>query len=206
MNPESTGFHPFSLKSNTIMKMISKYPFICLMTIVFFFASCDNDDPEIPNEEELITTLIYTLTPVGGGSIQTMIFQDLDGEGGNAPLVSGAALEVNKSYKASIVLTNELANPSEDITAEVRAEGDAHQFFFESQSNLDLQVSYDDTDINNNPIGLNSIVQSGQASSGQLKITLRHEPEKNASGVALGDITNAGGETDIEVTFEITIE
>ena len=37
-------------------------------------------------------------------------------------------------------------------------------------------------------------------------MTLRHEPAKDASGVAAGDITNAGGETDIEVTFDVTVE
>ncbi|HBK71516.1 MAG TPA: type 1 periplasmic binding fold superfamily protein, partial [Flavobacteriaceae bacterium] len=35
---------------------------------------------------------------------------------------------------------------------------------------------------------------------------LRHEPNKSASGVSDGDITNAGGETDIEVIFNITVQ
>ena len=37
-------------------------------------------------------------------------------------------------------------------------------------------------------------------------ITLRHEPAKTATGVSGGDITNAGGETDIEVVFDVTVE
>jgi len=35
---------------------------------------------------------------------------------------------------------------------------------------------------------------------------LRHQPNKSGDNVASGDITNAGGETDIEVTFDVTIE
>ena len=35
---------------------------------------------------------------------------------------------------------------------------------------------------------------------------LRHEPDKSAAGVSSGDITNAGGETDIEVSFNVIIE
>ena len=36
---------------------------------------------------------------------------------------------------------------------------------------------------------------------GQFTVTLRHEPDKSAQGVSAGDITNAGGETDIEVSL-----
>ena len=35
--------------------------------------SCKKEEPEIPNEEELITTLKYILTPVSGGDVK--IFQ-----------------------------------------------------------------------------------------------------------------------------------
>jgi len=37
-------------------------------------------------------------------------------------------------------------------------------------------------------------------------ITLRHEPAKDATGVSDGDITNAGGETDISVNFPVEIQ
>jgi len=44
------------------------------------------------------------------------------------------------------------------------------------------------------------------AGSGTITVILRHEPDKGASGVNDGDITNAGGETDIEVTFDVTVQ
>ena len=34
---------------------------------------------------------------------------------------------------------------------------------------------------------------------------LKHEPNKSAAGVAGGDVTNAGGETDAEMEFPITV-
>ena len=37
--------------------------------------------------------------------------------------------------------------------------------------------------------------------SASMTVILRHEPDKAGAGVSDGDITNAGGETDIEVTF-----
>ncbi|MCB0763865.1 MAG: type 1 periplasmic binding fold superfamily protein, partial [Flavobacteriales bacterium] len=65
---------------------------------------------------------------------------------------------------------------------------------------------YDDMDANMLPIGLESMWTIGAASNGTVIVTLRHEPDKTATGVSSGDITNAGGETDIEVTFPLVIE
>ena len=41
--------------------------------------------------------------------------------------------------------------------------------------------------------------------NGTITVILRHEPDKDASGVSNGDITNAGGETDIEVVFNVEV-
>jgi hypothetical protein len=37
------------------------------------------------------------------------------------------------------------------------------------------------------------------ATTGNIVVILRHEPIKNAEGVASGDITNAGGATDAQI-------
>ena len=100
---------------------------------------------------------------------------------------------------------NESVSPAEDITAEILAEGVDHQFFFQVNG-ADLVISYGDADTNGDPIGLLSACFAGMAGSGSLKVTLRHMPDKTAAGVAVGDITNAGGDTDIEVTFPLIID
>ncbi len=56
-------------------------------------------------------------------------------------------------------------------------------------------------DGNGNPVGLTFNLTTGDATTGSVTIILRHEPMKDASGVSDGDITNAGGETDISVTI-----
>ena len=67
-------------------------------------------------------------------------------------------------------------------------------------------VSYADSDANGNPIGLLSIFNSSSSEEeGFLIVTLRHQPDKFASGVSDGNIENAGGETDIEITFDLVI-
>ena len=174
---------------------------LCLL----FITSCDDDDPEIVDPVELITTLNYTLTPDGGGTAKVFSFQDLDGDGGMDPAISFEALEANTVYSGTLELLDESSDPSESISDEVREEDDEHQVFF-SSSLSDVSIEYNDSDGSGFPLGLSSTLTTGAAGSGTLTIILRHEPAKDASGVSDGDITNAGGETDIEVQFNLDVQ
>jgi hypothetical protein len=153
----------------------------------------------------LITTLTYTLTPVGGGTPVVLSFKDLDGDGGNAPTIVGGTLTAGVSYTGELDLLNESESPAESITEEIETEDEEHQFFF-AATGANLTITYDDVDADGNPVGLKSRVVAGAAGSGTLRVTLRHEPNKTASGVKEGNIANAGGETDIEVDFPVTIQ
>ncbi len=171
----------------------------------FLFASCEKDDPVIPNEEELITTLTYQLTPSDGSAIVELVFQDLDGDGPDQPVITAPALKANTTYTGSITLLNEQENPADNITLEVAEENDEHQFFFETNAN-GVSIAYNDQDADGNPVGLITSLTTTDTTQGTLKITLLHEPTKDATNVSNGDITNAGGEADIEVTFPISVE
>lgn len=177
---------------------------VALFSITLIFSACKKD-PVIPNEEEVITTLTYTLTPDGGGAPIVLSFQDLDGDGGNAPVITGGTLTANTTYHGAMELLNELESPAEVITEEIEEEADEHQFFFQTTVG-GLTVAYDDQDVNGRPIGLASTLTTTGAGTGTLTITLRHQPDKAASGVSGGDITNAGGETDIEVNFNVDVQ
>ena len=83
------------------------YAFIALA----LFACKDDDEnepvtPIIPNEEEVITTVRYTLTPQGGGTASVFSFQDLDGDGGNAPVITADSLDANVTYTGAIEFIN----------------------------------------------------------------------------------------------------
>ncbi len=189
------------------MKKINPLLLLGMFSMLFAFA-CKKDEPEdpiIPNEEEVITTLILTLNPDGPGNPVVLTFEDLDGDGGIAPTISGGVLDTNTTYNGSLELLNELENPAQDITEEIEEEAVDHQFFFQPSDNI-LSVAYDDMDANGNPIGISTILTTTEAGIGTLTITLRHEPNKEAPGVSTGDITNAGGETDIEVTFNVEVQ
>lgn len=189
--------------------MKSKILIALLLSATLF--SCDDDDngpepttPVIPNEEEVITTLTYTLTPIAGGDVKVFTFEDLDGDGGDAPIITLDTLEKNTRYSGVVQLLNKQETPAEDITLEVEEEGDEHQFFYQT-SNDNFFINYSDVDEDGNPIGIETVLSTASSSS-NITITLRHEPNKTAANVSAGDITNAGGETDIEVTFVVDVE
>ncbi|MCF8461761.1 MAG: type 1 periplasmic binding fold superfamily protein [Flavobacteriales bacterium] len=175
---------------------------------ILFFTSCEKEDPFVPNEEELITTLIYTLTPVGGGTAVEFRFQDLDGDGGTAPVITSGTLAANTSYTGILTLLNEAVSPAESISDEIAAEAEDHQFFFSTThfTFIDGSIAYEDEDANGFPIGLLTTFAVGSVTHISLTIVLRHEPNKAALGVSIGGIDNAGGETDIEVEFDIPVQ
>lgn len=185
----------FSIKLFTLILLFSSIAFI----------SCEDEEPVIPNPEELITTFIYVLTPENGGDNVVLSFEDLDGDGGNPPSLISEPIPANTTFTGAIQALDKTQSPIEEITFEIKEEDVDHQIFFQV-TGADLSITYDDVDANNNPLGLSTKATSGAAGSGTLTITLRHEPDKTATGVAGGDITNAGGETDIEVNFPITIQ
>ncbi|MFN3875258.1 MAG: type 1 periplasmic binding fold superfamily protein [Flavobacteriales bacterium] len=163
------------------------------------------DNPPAPNEEELITTLELHFHQMGGGEHKHFVWRDLDGDGGDPPMIMADTLTTGLTYHVSMEVLNEGATPVDSITAEILAEGDEHQFFFQV-AGANVTVAYDDADANGDPIGLASTWTVGAASSGTVTVILRHQPNKGAPGVSGGDITNAGGETDIEVTFPLVVQ
>ena len=151
----------------------------------------------------MITTVTVTL--VNGSNTIILKSQDLDGNGPNSPVVTVSGnLDANSTYLGTIEFLNELENPAEDITLEIKEEGVDHQIFYQLANSLG-SFSYDDVDDNGDPIGVEFTLSTGNAGSGTLTVTLRHEPNKDASGVSSGDITNAGGSTDAQINFPITV-
>ncbi|WGK64525.1 type 1 periplasmic binding fold superfamily protein [Croceiramulus getboli] len=190
------------------MKTIQFFAAAVLTAITFSACSSDDDGPELINEEEVITTMTVTLTPTGTSTgVVTLTSRDEDGDGPNAPEITvSGPLAVNTTYDGAVIFLNETETPEENITLEVEEEGEEHQVFYQFANALGLQFSYTDEDNSGNPIGLEFTLTTTDAAQGNFTVTLRHEPDKAATGVAAGDITNAGGETDFTATFSVTVE
>jgi len=166
------------------------------------FIGCSKDDaPEPVNEEEVITTLTVKLVPNDGGTEIILQTRDLDGDGPNEPVITTGDLATGVTYSGSIVLLNETVDPAEDITEEVEEESVEHQFFYTLGGNLDVTTTYVDFDTDGNKLGTEFTLVAGAVSSGTLTFTLRHEPTKPNTG-----LEDAGGETDISATFNVSVQ
>tara|TARA_B100000795_G_C22806383_1_gene445137 strand:+ start:3560 stop:4123 length:564 start_codon:yes stop_codon:yes gene_type:complete len=186
------------------MKQIKKI--VILVYIASIFSACtDNDNPIVINEEELITTVRATLVPQNGGASVTLESIDLDGDGPNEPVISVSGdFSQNTTYTGNLLILNDTETPADNITLEILEEDEEHQFFFSSTNNI-ATTTYNDQDSNGNPIGVEFSLLTGNSGYGAFTITLRHEPNKSGMNVNTGDITNAGGETDVQVIFDITV-
>ncbi len=182
-----------------------KIAFMALSIIGLSMSSCKKDDDQVDvpapdqNEVELITTFKITFTDEAG--VQPTVsatFQDLDGDGGNAPgIFDTIVLAPSTSYAAEILLLNETESPADTISNEVKEEGAAHLFCFEP-TGADVTILRTDTD-GTYEIGLESQWVTGNASTGSTQITLKHQPD-------VKDGTCAPGETDIELNFITKIQ
>lgn len=136
------------------------------------------------------------------------------------------ALKPNAVYDAQIVMLDTTQTPVFVVSNEIKERANYHLFFFQptpvSSANLsfgtnsasipetiasasgpylNLKVDRADKDTNSPqlPVGLQDVFTTGAASSGKLKVILRHQPNaKNG--------TFAPGSTDLEANFIVNIK
>ncbi len=170
-----------------------------ILLIVSIFASCsdDDDNPVVINEEETITTVKLSVTESGSTTTQEYEWTESSKD--------DIVLKANTSYNIKIQFLDE-SNPNdvEDITEEVIAEKDEHFVFYQTTvSGLTFDNASDDTiDTNNVAINISTDWSSGDAATGVIRAFLIHEPTSK-TGDSRDDF---GGETDIEVDFDVTVE
>ncbi len=185
---------------------------------------CSDDDGHSHggDENEVITSVLLSFTPAGGGAAVTATFNDQDGDGGGAPTVDPINLVAGTTYNTTVRFENRQEVPAEDITVEVKDESDEHQIFFtgtavngptSNQAAAPLTHTYSDTDAKGLPIGLTNTFAT-RAGTGQLTVTLRHMPEANGQAVKTSTssttvkdsgFASLGGSTDVQVTFMVTV-
>ncbi len=96
-------------------------------------------------------------------------------------------------------------NPSEQEYEEIEEEDEEHEFFYTSSLDCtfcSLVIDKTDEDGNGNPVGLEtSLFFDTPATDGSITVVLKHEPSKPNDGTS----ADAGGSTDVEVSFNITV-
>ena len=163
--------------------------------------SCKKD-PVDPNESELITTVKVKLTEKVSGVQTVFEFKDLDGVGGAAPSkFDEIVLARGKVYDCTLQLLNESANPVDDITLEVAAEGVDHQIYL-TPSNALAVISNFNLDAKGLPLGITSTwTAAAAAGTGTINVTLKHKPGVKAAG----DLVSKG-DTDISIDFKLSVK
>ena len=171
--------------------------FTLLASTVIYSCSKSDDEPEEVNEQEVINRVSIVLAE--GSNSQTVTWN----EGSTPPAIT---LDVDKVYTASIYFYD-ASDPTdvEDITLEVIEEVDEHYCLWEIAGLSNLTITSASTDYSGSdgiPINLVTDWSTGGAESGNIKVTLIHEPT-NKTGTTRSSL---GGETDIELTFPTTVQ
>jgi len=194
-----------TLSQNSV-RFISKGLVPALFAGFSLLSGCkDVSSPEDTNEIEVFTTVTLMLTQQGGTSDETQAtirFKDGFGHGDALEKNDTLKIMAGATYSAELVLLNESASPAEVMSEEVKEEGVDHQVFYsyDGDNGSALTVDYADMDANHHPIGLLTTFKAGSDGNGILKVTLKHQP-----GLKSATSTIATGETDVEVSFHVTI-
>lgn len=200
------------------MKNLTKLPIYLFALLAFGFASCDSEDPTPENDGEVITEVILNFQEIDGsgnpvGAAFSFTASDPEGiEVGATPTIETVSLTRGKIYRMEIDVLNTIEN--ESITEEILEEADEHQFYFLGTafegSPAPIAVEYDDE--GGIALGVRSILTMSASpgrNNAQMRIVLRHDLNKDFPGANNPVFTNfeqAGGESDLDITFPLIIE
>jgi hypothetical protein len=197
------------------MKNLKKVSLYLLALMVFGFASCKSEDPTQENDGEVITDVTLKFQELDAsnalvGSVLSFKASDPQGiEVGKTPTVQSISLTKGKKYQMTIEVKNSIEN--EDITKEILEEAAAHQFFFLGQVFDSSFFSIQYADAGGVALGLKTIVtvsSSTGTNNSNMRVVLRHDLNKSfpgASSPTFANFAQAGGETDLDITFPVIL-
>jgi hypothetical protein len=197
------------------MKNLRKVSLYLVALLAFGFASCESEDPTKENDGEVITDVTLKFQELNSsnalvGSVLSFKASDPQGiEVGKTPTIQSINLTKGKKYQMTIEVTN--AIKGEDITQEILTEAAAHQFFFLGQVFDSSFFSIQYADAGGVALGLKTIVtvsSSTGTNNSNMRVVLRHDLNKNFPGASNPNFANfvqAGGETDLDLTFPVVL-
>jgi hypothetical protein len=181
--------------------------YLAILAAAFLFMSCKKDDDIEPTDDnELITRVELTFINNATNAIVKYTFQDKDGDPKTAPeKFDKIVLYKGVSYTMAIEVFDDTKSPATDITYEIDEESDVHLFVFKTTPATLLTTIIEDRDKNGLPIGLGTkVTTSSTAGTGKFNVLLKHQPELN--GVKMKNGQEAGGSTDIDLTFDVEVK
>lgn len=184
--------------------------YIVFISVLISLAGCNPEEPQKEDVPELITKATLTFTPTTGTPVSVSA-TDPDGEGvQNIETDGPITLAKSATYVLTISLINGLAQPSDaayDVDAEVEEEGAEHQFFFLPTAGAFTSANVytgaaNSKDENGLPLGLTTTwVTTANTTSGEFRVVLKHQPGLKSSTSTIDD-----GETDLDITFQLSVQ
>lgn len=189
------------------MKRSSIVLFTLSLLLTVAWSSCSKDEKNVQApapDNEVITTVqlkaVNTTDPTDTPSAKWVKLNPADT---SAPDLTHAYMHLrpNASYTVQVYFLDETKSPADNITTEIKDRGNYHLVCFSPASGLNLSVTATDHDTNtpSYPIGLSNVFNTTGTSSGNLEVTLHHQPNLKNGDCAPGSI-------DADVNFAITID
>lgn len=180
--------------------VLSKLLMLILFSSIISMTSCKKDEHN-HDGQEVITTLKITFNqavpPVKLGTVsESTVFKYFILEGEDAIVtITGPNLIEDIAYNYSIeVLNEEDEDNIENLTSEIEDEADDHLFCITGGN-----ISGQNNDSNGKVFGSQGVITFSNSGENNLKIILKHEPNKNAANPCLT------GDTDIEAIINHTV-
>ncbi|MEM7373938.1 MAG: hypothetical protein AAF587_35280 [Bacteroidota bacterium] len=157
---------------------------LALFLLLLGFVACTPDPPPVGGEEEIDeVTLSFSNGPTVSWELN-----------GTEPEI---VLNANTTY-TTVSASFRNAADNEDITAEILTESVDHLVCF-TPNGTNVTITRTDKDANDLELGLTSSWETGEASTGTLNLSLKHQP-----GVKDGSCEP--GDANVEVLFNIVIQ
>lgn len=175
--------------------------FIILLGLSAF--SCSREDVHAHDDNEAITSVKLTFTPLNtsGDEIEAT-WKSL----GTSPQVDEIELKKDTEYDMSVQFLNDSGVKKTDLTEEIEKEADAHLVIVKTIPADLMSVNAKDKDSKGRKLGLkNRLKTKNGASSGIVKVILRHQPPVNGKETKNG-IDETIGSVDADVDFKLYIK
>lgn len=199
-----------------------------LVGLLVTAAACGQDPAA--GATEVISRVELSFSPVAGGAEQTFSFSDPDGDGGASGTAERITLAPSTEYALAIAFVDDLVDPPEDVTEEIREEAEDHLVFvlgdavsgpasaspsaFVEHAYADVESDYtDDSKGGDLPVGLANTLVTDAPGMGTLRVVLRHLPDLNETPQKAADLPErlaAGeelpGDVDVDVSFPLLVQ
>lgn len=189
------------------MKKVQLLTF-AFLTGAFTLSSCSNDDdPEHIHDHEGIEEVVITRTNADGSNPVEYVFE----LGHSAGMQ--ISMDANTVYHFEIteLNTHESDGHEQNLITEMTEAKDEHFFVFQKSNTLDF-VSFIRTDgaettrTDGNKLGVKFEITTGNASSGNFQIELKHQATSVDADANNGYGSAVGGATDMLAAYPVTVQ